>query len=85
LAEKEYSIARFYLKTKHYEAAAGRFRDTLKRHRGLGFNEKALFHLGVCYYKMKDEKLARETLELFIKRHADSKFKDKAEKMLKEL
>jgi len=85
LAEKEYKIAKFYVKTQKYAAAAGRFRNILKKHRGQGFNESTLFHLGLCYYKLKNEKMAKETLQLFLKQHAKSQYASEAKKMLKEI
>jgi len=85
LADKEYKIAKFYFKTKEYRAAAGRFRAMLKRHRDQGFNESALFHLGLCYYELDEQKLAKETLNLFLKQHANSKHINEAKRILKEI
>ena len=85
LAEKEYYIADFYFRQKEYQAAEGRYRALLKKYRGAGYNEKALFHLGLCYYKLNKKNKAKQTLNLFIRRHAGSKYVKEAKKILKEL
>ena len=85
LAEKELYIANFYFKMKQYEAAAGRFRTILKKYRGVDFEEKALFHLAMCYHELKDKKSEKETLDLFLKEFPNSTFTTQAKSMLKDL
>ncbi|HND85437.1 MAG TPA: outer membrane protein assembly factor BamD [Pseudobdellovibrionaceae bacterium] len=52
LAEKEDYIASFYLKRKIYESALSRFEDLYKKHKGLGFEAKALYGAALSAHKL---------------------------------
>lgn len=85
LAQKEYYIANFYFKQKQYLSAQGRFKKILTSYKGSGFDEKALFHLGLCYYRQNQKGEARNTLNLLLKQYPKSTYVDQAKKILEEL
>lgn len=85
LAEKEYYIASFYFKRKEYKAAEGRYRRVLKEYRGAGYDEKALFQLGMCYYNQESKRKAKHTLDLFVKKYSNSVHAAEAKKLLDRL
>jgi outer membrane protein assembly factor BamD len=85
LAEKEYYIADFYLKREHYAAAQRRLKVILRQYRNLGFDEKALFYLGFCYYQLKNKDKAKRALTRLTEKFPQSSFADEAKKILKDL
>lgn len=54
LAEKEIYIADFYFKLKYWESALGRYESVLSRHKGQGFEEKALSRAAVAAHRAGD-------------------------------
>ncbi|OGQ17667.1 MAG: hypothetical protein A3B70_08075 [Deltaproteobacteria bacterium RIFCSPHIGHO2_02_FULL_40_11] len=82
LAEKEMYIAEFYLKRKKYQAAAGRLEEILKKYRNLGFDEKALYYQGLCYYHMDKKNQATRVLNSFLSRFPESQFAGQAKELL---
>ena len=85
LAEKELYIADFYLKREHYRAAERRLKTVLRQYRNLGFDEKALFQLGFCYYHLKNKNKAKRVLTRLREKFPQSPFSDDAKKILKDL
>lgn len=85
LAEKEYYIADFYLKREHYSAAERRLKVILRQYRNLGFDEKALFYLGFCYYQLKNKDKAKRVFTRLTEKFPQSSFTDEAKKILKDL
>lgn len=85
LAEKELYVANFYLQRKKYSSAMGRLKFLLQKYPNLGFDEKALFHLGLCYYYLKEKSLARQTLIKFLKQFPKSEYAAKANAILKDI
>ncbi len=85
LAEKEYYIADFYLKREHYASAERRLKAILRQYRNLGFDEKALFYLGFCYYQLKNKDKAKKVLTRLTEKFPESSFTDEAKKILKDL
>jgi outer membrane protein assembly factor BamD len=65
LAEKEIYIADFYFRTKRWSSALGRYEDVLRKHPGLGFEERALFGATVSAYRSRDLEKARKLLASF--------------------
>ena len=84
-AEKEYYIANFYYKRKEYKAASGRFIKLLKSYPNLGYDEKALFHLGLCYYKLDNKPEAERVLNRFLTHYPKSIHVDEARQILKNI
>jgi len=59
LAEHEFYVGAFYLKTKHYKAAQERFKTVVRDYPDLGVHYKAIQYLARCQNEM--EKVAAET------------------------
>lgn len=85
LAEKELYIADFYLKREQYRAAERRLKIVLRQYRNLGFDEKALFQLGFCYYQLSNKDKAKRVLTRLREKFPKSPFSDDAKKILKDL
>jgi outer membrane protein assembly factor BamD len=54
LAEHEFYVGKFYFKTKHYEAALGRFNDLLNKYPDSNLREEAARYAKRCELKLSD-------------------------------
>ena len=61
LVDHEVYVARFYLKSDHPKAAAGRLEGAIRRYPGSGREPELLFSLGETYLQMCDPQRAKET------------------------
>jgi outer membrane protein assembly factor BamD len=61
LVDHEVYVARFYLKSDHPKAAAGRLEGAIKRYPGSGREPELLFSLGETYLHMCEPQRAKET------------------------
>jgi outer membrane protein assembly factor BamD len=69
LVDHEVYVARFYLKTDHPKAAAGRLEGAIKRYPGSGREPELLFSLGETYLQMCDPQRAKETFARVVAEH----------------
>ena len=77
LAGHEFSIGKFYLKSKHYLGARHRFLNVLSRYPDAGYHQQALEYLAKCDQKIEhEEKKKARKLE---KGNKDSESSKKAE------
>jgi outer membrane protein assembly factor BamD len=78
LAEQEFYVANFYMKTKAYGPAILRYRKLLKDYPGMDFEDQVLFSLGRAYQKRGEKKKARETFKRLYLAYPNSKLGRKA-------
>jgi outer membrane protein assembly factor BamD len=57
LAGHEFGIGEFYFKTKHYQAALGRFRVLVADYPDVGYHHSALDYITKCEKKLAEEKV----------------------------
>jgi outer membrane protein assembly factor BamD len=69
LVDHEVYVARFYLKTDHPKAAAGRLEGAIRRYPGSGREPELLFSLGETYLQMCDPQRAKETFARVVVEH----------------
>jgi len=82
LAEHDYIVGRFYLKRKHYEAAADRFRGLLKAYPDFREAEKVYYFLGRALLSNENDVEARVYLDKLVSDYPDSPYTPKARKAL---
>jgi len=75
LAENQYYIGKFYLKTDYYAAAILRFKKILNKYHELPkMREKAYFYLGEAYWKWNRKAESVTILKSFLKEYPSSQF-----------
>jgi outer membrane protein assembly factor BamD len=74
IAEHELEVADFYRRTGKYQAAAGRYEVLLRDFGDLGYAERALFELGGCYRKLRDEEKAQRYYDQLRRDFPQSRF-----------
>jgi len=84
LAEKEQYIASFYFIREHYLSALGRYEGILKRFKGIGAEESALYGAAVSAYKVKDMEKAKDYLDTLATKYPDSDLYKKAKGKISE-
>ncbi|MEZ4750731.1 MAG: outer membrane protein assembly factor BamD [Bdellovibrionota bacterium] len=85
LAEHEEYVANFYFARQHYLSSSYRYASLLKNYLGLGYDEKALYRLGVCYYHTRMFSNSREALQRLLREFPESGFKGEAVALMKRL
>lgn len=85
LAEHENYVADFYFQRKHYLSASYRYAALLQDYPNFGYDEEALFRLGMSYFNTKMFGNARDTFNRLIKQFPGSPNSDRAQGMLEEL
>lgn len=85
LAEHERYVANFYFQRRHYLSSSYRYASLLKNYPGLGYDEEALYRLGVCYYHIRMFPNAREALQRLMKQFPESEYKGEAVALTKKL
>jgi len=79
LAENQYYIGKFYLKTDYYAAAVGRFVKILNEYHELPkMREKAYFYLGESYWRWNRKTESVAILKSFLKEYPSSQFANMA-------
>jgi outer membrane protein assembly factor BamD len=63
IAEHELAVADFYRRTGKYQAAAGRYEAVLRDFGDLDYAERALFELGGCYRKLREDEKAQRVFD----------------------
>jgi outer membrane protein assembly factor BamD len=83
IAEHEFSVGRFYLRTGAPEAAINRFTGLLSLYPEYGSRDKVYLHLGQAYLKSGKPEQAAEIFQTLEREFPDSEHLDKARKALK--
>lgn len=85
LAEHENYVADFYFRRKHYLSASYRYAALLQDFPSLGYDEEALFRLGMSYLHTRMFSNARDALTRLIKQYPESGNRSEAESVLQDL
>jgi outer membrane protein assembly factor BamD len=85
LAEHEEYVADFYFQRKHYLSASYRYNALLQEFSKLGYDEEALFRLGVSYMNIRMYANARDALNRLLSEHPETEYKSQALALLEEL
>lgn len=80
LAEHELYIADFYRRTEKYRAAAGRYELVLRDYADSGYADQALFELGGCYRKLREQEKADRFYDQLRREYPQSRFVKDLEK-----
>jgi TolA-binding protein len=78
-------VARFYLKSDHPKAAAGRLEGAIRRYPGSGREPELLFSLGETYLQMCDPQRAKETFARVVMEHGSAPQARRAELYLQHI
>ncbi|MBN1140785.1 MAG: outer membrane protein assembly factor BamD [Deltaproteobacteria bacterium] len=82
LAEHEFYVGRFYLRTKEYPAAIGRFQALFAEFPDFGRKDEAYFLLGQAYFHSANLPKTVETFQQLAKEFPQSPFVAKSRKLL---
>ena len=74
IAEHELGIAAFYTRTGKYRAAAGRYELVLREYGDLGYADQALYEMGACYRKLRDQEKADQCFEQLRREYPASRY-----------
>ena len=85
LAEHEYTIARFYLKTKRYRSAAERFQFMVEWYPEGELADDALFFLGEAHRRLEEDEDAAQAWNQLISQYPQSRYCDDAEDGLRQI
>jgi outer membrane protein assembly factor BamD len=85
LAEHEEYVADFYFQRKHYLSASYRYNSLLAEFGKLGYDEEALYRLGVCYMNIRMFGNARDAFNRLLTEHPQSSMKSDTLSLLKEI
>jgi outer membrane protein assembly factor BamD len=85
LVDHEVYVARFYLKSDHPKAAAGRLEGAIRRYPGSGREPELLFSLGETYLQMCDPQRAKETFARVVMEHGSAPQARRAELYLQHI
>lgn len=80
--EHDFSIGRFYYKTKKYWAAKERFRDVLSEYGFISNRDEVLYYLGMTYRQLHDDAQAQEVLSALVREFPQSSYGQEAQAML---
>lgn len=85
LAEHEYAVGRFYLKTKRYRSAAERFQFIVDQYPQGELADDALFFLGEAHRKQQQDEYATEAWNRLVSEYPESNYRSKAERQLQQI
>lgn len=85
LAEHEHYVADFYFRRRHFLSASYRYSALLQDFPNLGYDEEALFRLGMSFYNIHMFANARDALTRFVKQFPESSHKSEAQAALEEV
>ena len=85
LADHENFVADFYYQRKHYLSASYRYASLLKDFPNLGYDEEALFRLGVCYLNTQMFTNAKDAFNRFLTKFPESAYRGQVESNLKNI
>lgn len=74
IADHELYVAAFYRRTEKYLAAAGRYELVLREYADLGYADQALFELGSCYRKLREQEKADRFFDQLRREYPGSRF-----------
>ena len=74
IAEHELSVGEFYSRRGSLRAAAGRFELVLREYGDLGYAERALYELGLCYERLQETERADEFFEQLRREFPQSRY-----------
>lgn len=74
MAEHELYVADFYRRAERYRAAAGRYELVLRDFADSGFADQALYRLGGCYSKLREQEKADRFYEQLRREYPQSRF-----------
>lgn len=74
LAEHELAVADFYRRTEKYRAAAARYEVLLRDYADSGYSDRALYELGGCYRKLRDQEKAEQFYDQLRREFPQSRF-----------
>jgi outer membrane protein assembly factor BamD len=80
--EHDFSIGRFYYKTKKYWAAKGRFTDILSQYDFISNRDEVLYYLAMSYRHLNDETKAQEVLVTLVREFPQSLYGQEAQAAL---
>jgi len=78
----ELYVGNFYLKTKAYKAAIGRFEEALKSYTGTAHRDEILFYLGRSYFEDGQKPKGREIFGQLSREFPDSSYITRARKVM---
>ncbi len=84
LADHEFDVGRFYLRTDHYEAAIMRLNDLFARYPNYFYRDRAYYYLGRAYMESQQKDKAIETFNTLYREFPKSEFVLKAQKLMAE-
>jgi outer membrane protein assembly factor BamD len=82
LVRHELYVARFYLRTDHFEAAQRRVQYALRNYAGTGLDPEAVVLLGEIYLKQKQLDQAEALFQHVLAKFPESEFRVPAERFL---
>ncbi len=85
IAEYESYVADFYFQRKHYISASYRYNALLQDFPNSGFEEEALFRLGVSYSNVRMFENAKDSFRRLIAKYPSSSYRSDSEGFLKNL
>lgn len=85
LAEHESYIADFYFQRQHFLSASYRYAALLQDYPNLGYEEEALYRLGMSYYRTRMFGNARDALSRLVKQFPESGKRSEAQSLIEEL
>lgn len=74
IAEHELTVADFYRRAEKYRAAAGRYELVLRDYADLGYGDRALYDLGLCYQSLREQEKADRLFEQLRRQYPQSRF-----------
>lgn len=77
-ARKDMYVGNFYFKNGQYRAAIPRYLEVLQEFPGLGYDEDALYHTAIAFYRLGDKDKARGAAQLMQEKFPGSKKTKKA-------
>jgi outer membrane protein assembly factor BamD len=83
LAKHELSVADFYIRRKHWQAAVSRLNRLLTDYPGTEYEPSALLMLGHSYVELGDKEKAREALRRLLQQFPSDTHRTEAERLLK--
>ncbi len=78
LAEKEDYVGTFYFRRENYNAAALRFEQILTAYRGVGLDDRALYHLGESLWRLEQKERAATLFRQLIDEYPESEYLPRA-------
>jgi len=85
LAEHESYVADFYFRRRHFLSASYRYSALLQEYPNLGYDEEALYRLGLSYFQTRMYANARDALNRLVKQYPESGWRGEANSLLGEL